>query len=227
MTAPVEYRRAEPEDMTFVVSSWTSSYKSAHAAGILSITPLAVPCASCGAPQDYDFSTVMGHTIRNLLQRPGLEVWVAVNPRARADKRLHGYLVVERDANIPSYEWPTFERRIKHAKELLIHFVFVKQTYRGFGIARALVEAAGLKVDSFIDDEGKARSVIHSPFLYTCKTPAVGQLEGVEKGRLVRANKIPRARWSPLSVRFAKESEIHDQDRNEAPLQDRAPRTAR
>lgn len=195
MTAPaIEYRRAQPEDITFVVSSWTSSYKSAHAAGILSITPLDVPCKSCGAPQPYDYEAVMGHTIRNLLARPGLEVWVAANPRARAPHNLHGYLVCERDANVPSYTWPSFELVVKRSPHPLIHYVLVKQTYRGFGLARALLAAAG------IDPTRQ--------FLYTCKTPAVAQLEGVVKGELKNPNKIPNARWSPLCVRFAKESEI-------------------
>lgn len=192
--ADVEYRRAAPEDLDFVVSSWTSSYKSAHAAGILSITPLDVPCARCSEPQPYDFTAVMGHTIRHLLRRPGLEVWVAANPRAKAPYNLHGYLVCERDANVPSYRYPDFKLVIERSPHPLVHYVFVKQTYRGNGFARALLGAAGIDPTR--------------PFLYSCKTPAVAQLEGVVKGTVRNPNKIPQARWSPLCVRFEKESKI-------------------
>jgi GNAT superfamily N-acetyltransferase len=182
MSAPVHYRQAAPGDLDFVVKSWISSFKSAHAAGILSISPLDVACPTCGAAVPHDFASVMDHTLRAVLKRPGVTVWVAYNPRAAPPSDLHGYLVSETGANLPSYRPPSFELVIVKATEPLIHYMFVKQAYRGFGIARALLDAAGI-------DPTK-------PLLYSCKTADASSLE--------RAGKLPRAKWAPLSVRFQK-----------------------
>ena len=102
MTPPIEYRRAGADDLVFVVESWVSSYKTAHAAGILSITPLDVACPTCGAGVPHDFAAVMKHTVRAILARPGVEVWVVADPSAAPPNDLHGHLVVERGANLPS-----------------------------------------------------------------------------------------------------------------------------
>lgn len=191
MSAPVVYRLAEPPDLDFVVKSWISAFKTAHAAGILRVTapnepPFAAPCPSCGAPVPHDFASVMTPTLHGVLARRGVAVWVASNPRAAPPMDLHGYLVVETGANLPSYRPPDYELMVTTATEPMVHFCFVKRAYRGFGIARALLAAAG------VDPAG--------PLLYSCKTADVSALE--------RAGKLPRAKWSPLSVRFTKESKI-------------------
>lgn len=188
MSAPdFVYRLAEPDDLDFVIKSWVSSFKTAHAAGILRITtqdeqPFAVPCGNCGAPVPHDFTAVMTHTLRAVLKRPGVAVWVAANPEALPPNDLYGFLVVETGANLPSYRPPTFELTVTTAKDPMLHFVFVKRSFRGFGFATGLLRAAG------VDPE--------KPLLYSCKTADVSALE--------KAGKLPRARWSPLSVRFNK-----------------------
>ena len=186
-SATVVYRRAEPGDLDFVVKSWVSAYKTAHSAGILRVTtageePFSVPCANCGAPVPHDFAAVMTHTLHAVLARPGVAVWVASNPRAAPPSDLHGWLVVETGANLPSYRPPNYELVVTTATEPMVHFCFVKRAYRGFGVATALLKAAG------VDPWG--------PLLYSCKTADVSALE--------RAGKLPRAKWSPLSVRFTK-----------------------
>jgi hypothetical protein len=188
VSAPIVYRLAEPPDLDFVVKSWVSAFKTAHSAGILRVTapneePFSVPCAKCGTPMPHDFAAVMTHTLYAVLARPGVAVWVASNPRAAPPMDLHGYLVTETGANLPSYRPPNYELVVTTATEPMVHFCFVKRAYRGFGLAAALFRAAG------VDPAG--------PLLYSCKTADVSALE--------RAGKLPRARWSPLSVRFTKQ----------------------
>jgi len=181
----IEYRQARASDVQFVVRTWIDNYKSAHGAGILSIPEFSVPC-DCGTAIRYDFSAVMEVTLARLLQRPGVTTWMAHNPRERAPHDLYGYLVSETGANMPSYQrGPDGESRmvIESSKDPLIHFVFVKQTYRKLGIARALL--------------GKASIDPQKPFLYTCRTPNVSKLE--------KAGLIPESRWFPLSARFPKD----------------------
>lgn len=180
--APVCYREMRDEDRVFVVKSWVSSFQSAHAAGVLSITPFGVPCRNCGVGVPYDFASVMTHTIEAILRRPGCRTWVAYSPGATPPSDLHGWVSVESGANLPSYRPPTFALSVTTADDPLVHYCFVKRAFRNFGIARALLKAAG------VDPE--------KPLLYSCKTADVSSLE--------KAGKLPRARWSPLSVRFEK-----------------------
>ncbi len=182
----IEYRPAGAGDVQFIIRSWIDSFKGAHGAGILSIPEFAVPC-ECGRPIRYDFSAVMEVTLARLLQRPGLTTWVAYNPRERAPHDLYGFVVSETGANVPSYvprgRGAEYELQVATSTEPLIHFVFVKRTYRQLGIARALLQAAGI-------DPAQ-------PFLYSCKTPVVSKLE--------KAGLMASARWFPLSARFPKE----------------------
>lgn len=180
----IKYRPAEASDVQFIIRTWVDSYKSAHGAGILPIPEFAVPC-ECGKPIRYDFAAVMEPVLANLLQRPGLTTWVAHNPRERAPHDLYGYLVSETGANVPTWgPGPDgrFTMRVTFTDEPLIHFIFVKQVYRGLGLARALLKVAGIDP--------------REPFIYTCRTPNVSKLE--------KAGLIPNSRWFPLSSRFPK-----------------------
>lgn len=190
----IRYRPARAEDIQFIIRSWIDSLKGAHGAGILQIPELVVPC-ECGRPIRYDFSAVHEVTLAALLQRPGLTAWMAYNPRERAPHDLYGFLVSETKPNIPTYvrgsfdvetQRPVYELRIEYSDLPLVHFVFVKQTYRRLGIARQLFKVAGIDPAA--------------PFLYTCKTANVSKLE--------KAGLMRQARWFPLSARFPKESKI-------------------
>jgi hypothetical protein len=182
--ASVLYREAKPDDRTFIVKSWCSSFRAAHAAGIWSISPLHTPCANCGAPQPLHYDAVAPHHLSAILDRPGCKAWVAYNPRAEPPFDLHAYVVVERDAPVPKYRAPHFEMVIESSPDPLVHMVFVKQAYRRFGLARGLFAVAGV--------DPAAR------FLYSTKTSIVATLE--------QARKIPNAKWSPLSARFEKKA---------------------
>lgn len=195
-------RQAVDGDLRFVMKSWIDTYRSADAAGMLSISPLQVPCKGCGALQGYDYATVMAWTITKLLQRPGLKVLVAANPRARPPNDLHGFIVYEMLANVPTYRPPLYELVIRVSSDPLVHYVVVKKIYRKLGIGRALFKAAGI-------DPSR-------PFLHTCHTPALSALQ--------REGKVPGAIWAPASARFEKEtSQIHDSNGSATPIQQ--PRT--
>lgn len=184
-------RPAEPHELAMVMKTWMDSYRTSHSGGILSITPLEAPCASCGAAVGYHYAAVMPLTLKAILARPGVRVLVAANPRADALSNIHGYIVVEDGAQLPSYRPPKFELQLKRADVPLVHYVLVKKIYRGFGIARDLFVAAG---------------VSERHFYYTCTTPSS---ESIRKTR-IKAGK-PFGEWQPLSARFAKEtSQIHD-----------------
>lgn len=188
----IKYRPARADDVQFIIRTWIDSFKGAHGAGLLSIPEFIVPC-KCGEPIRYDFSAVMEVTLAQLLQRPGLTTWMAYNPRERAPHDLYGYLVNEVGANIPTYVRdssaaygrPEYRLQIETSPDPLVHFCFVKQTYRRLGIARQLFQVAGV-------DPTK-------PWLYSCKTANVSKLE--------KAGVMGAARWFPLSARFPKPSE--------------------
>lgn len=190
----IKYRLARADDVQFIIRTWIDSYKGAHGAGMLQIPEFALPLeCDCGRvhPIRYDFSAVMEVTLAQVLQRPGVTTWAAHNPRERAPHDLYGYLVWEKDPNVPSwapsgkYEdgKPVYKLEVVTSDLPLVHFCFVKQTYRHLGLARALFKVAGLDPTA--------------PYLYSCKTSNVSKLE--------KAGVMPRARWFPLSARFPKD----------------------
>jgi len=190
-------RKATPQDLRFVVKTWLDSYRASHTAGLLSLTPHLEPCAHCGNWVDYGYHAVMAKIIRRILERPGVEVLVAANPRALPPNDLHGYIIVERDVKVPFYRPPHYALELRDTDAPLVHYVLVKKIYRNFKLARALFEAAGV-------DPTK-------PFLSTCTTPIS---ESIRK-----AHKIPGNEWSPLCVRFMKDNEQnHDQESEAAPF---------
>lgn len=158
----LSYRRAEERDLPFVVRSWVSSYRTAYAAGLLLMD---------------DYRLIMERQVRRVLERPGVEVWVAYAPDEddpRAD--LYGWIAVERGYEVP------VAGRMQPAEEPLVHYCYVKSNYRREGIARGLFRAAGI-------DPAE-------PFAFTCTTGVVADLR----------HKIPRARWNPLIARHPKQS---------------------
>lgn len=144
-------REANDEDLHFVRENWLDNYRTAHAAGLIQMT---------------SWRDVMGPQLQAVLDREGVEVLVAANPKFKGTR-------------IDLYGWIAHE---KGRRRPLVHYIYVKDPYRGQGIARKLFAAAG------IDPEQE--------FLYTCKTGVVTKLKDV----------IPRARWSPLTARFAQKS---------------------
>ena len=101
-------RAARPNDLRFVVKTWIDSYRGSKTSGILSLSPFELKC-ECGAPIHYDFEAVMTATIARILNNPDVQVIVAANPRAPENVDLHGYIVVEKDPQVPVYRPPLFE----------------------------------------------------------------------------------------------------------------------
>lgn len=159
--------------MGLVVSSWVDSYRNSHAAGMI---PMSI----------YD--KVMRACVDLVLNRPGVKVFVACHPDIqitegpRAD--LYGWIAVEYDIEVPQRTRERINGRNQWTEKLvpagcpLVHYIYVKETYRRMGLARGLLAKAGLKPED--------------RFFFTCKTPVVSDL------------KLPNAKWQPLIARFPK-----------------------
>ena len=191
-------RLATAKDIGFVVKTWLDSYRASHSAGLLSLSPHVESCEACAGPVDYGYAAVMRRIVQRILARPGVSVWVAANPRALPPNDLHGWLVAEKEANVPVYRPPRYQLEVQVSPDPLVHYVYVKKIYRELGLARALFQAAGV-------DPRKR-------FLYTCHTSLSVAVE--------KAGKVPRSEWAPMSARFTKETgKIHDQASDSAPFQ--------
>src|SRR5262245_50434873 len=143
------------EERHFIVDSWVRSFQFAHAAGVIAVEK---------------WFEVMIPEVERLLTRPGSRTIVAYRTGQKdrlAD--LQGFITVDTDD--PEWGQP------------IVHYVFVKEPYRGAGLARGLFAAAS------VDPQ--------KPFLYTATTGAVS--------KIYQSRKIPFARWDPLIARFAKE----------------------
>lgn len=121
---------------------------------------------AAGLIQMSDWAGVMLPQVAKVLARPGVEVLVAANPQnagTRAD--IFGWLCHERGHRRP-----------------LVHYVYVKDDFRGHGFARLLMRKAG------VDPQKE--------FLHTCKTAVLSKL----------SSKIPHARWAPLMARHERKN---------------------
>ncbi len=81
----IDYRRALPRDREFVISTWSSSYKDSHSAGMIT---------------DEDWPSVMHVQIGKTIDRPDCTVIVACDSTARdhiAD--LYGFIAA--DSSVP------------------------------------------------------------------------------------------------------------------------------
>ena len=175
------YRLAEDRDMALVVDSWVDSYRTAHAAGMI---PMPMYKESQRA------------NVRWVLARPGVEVWVAYHPGESPESRadLYGWIAVERGYSVPRAIRQRVGGELRWVEELrpctdpLVHYVFVKESYREHGIAAGLFRAA--RVDRT------------KPFLFTCKTGVLN--ERLRRDGPTLLERHPLARWSPLIARYPK-----------------------
>ena len=83
----IAIRDATPSDLEFVVASFLDSYKTAHAAGLITIK---------------HWHSLMGGEFADILKRPGMRTVVACNPD-ESDRRLdvHGWIASERHDTEP------------------------------------------------------------------------------------------------------------------------------
>lgn len=127
-----------------------------------------------------DWEDVMRPQVVKAMARLGSCCVVACHPDSPSD--LYGFAVAESDVHVPKSERSkgAWQRRMAPAGMPMLVFLYTKQAYRGLGIGRGLMHAAG------VDPE--------KPFLYACKTPAVSKCPLFAHGR-----------FSPLTVRYPKE----------------------
>jgi GNAT superfamily N-acetyltransferase len=166
----IRYRTATEADRALVLDSWVDSYKFSHAAGLVHLD---------------DWDEVMTRQVNRVLDREGVMVWVAADSDfAQAKADILGWICIERDFDVSTSVWRNGKREkvIEPSECPLVHFCYVRQPYRGSGVARALFKAARI--------DPAAR------FLYTCNTAAATKIRA--------AGKIPDSHWSPLIARHPK-----------------------
>lgn len=73
-------RPAIESDQVFIADSWCSSFRTAHAAGLILMD---------------DWRAVMGRTIGRLLARPGVRTLVAAHPGAAEGADIYGWIAVD------------------------------------------------------------------------------------------------------------------------------------
>ncbi|HYF55619.1 MAG TPA: hypothetical protein VEA41_15310 [Salinarimonas sp.] len=87
----IQVRRAIPEDLPFVLSSWLECWREAHYAGTLS---------------HDDYFAAYRKALTALLDREDVEVLVAVNPQETERKyEIYGYLCHEKGYREPTIHW--------------------------------------------------------------------------------------------------------------------------
>lgn len=144
----IAHRLLTPDDRRFVIASWSASFKSSYAAGMI---------------WTDDWATIMHAQIDRVISSPDAQTFVAYE--TKDPTFLYGFISGDTSDATP-----------------VVYYLYVKEPYRRHGIARGLFAALGV-------DPAK-------PFLYACRTDDSVKL----------SNKIPRARWNPLVVRYSKEN---------------------
>ena len=175
----IAYRKATKADFRFIEESWIESYRCAHAAGLISMD---------------DWHDIMLDQVHKVLNRPGVTVHVAYNPNDDSiSSDIYGWLAVETDYRVPVRARVNgkFQDVMEVSKLPLVHYCFVKHTYRRMGIARELFRLIGVEKGDL--------------FNFTCKTAVVTKL------------RLKHGRWLPLVARYTKskpESENNDNASN-------------
>lgn len=154
--------------MAFVYDAWLESFRESHAAG-----PIPMPM----------YRRVYREVITWYLERPGVQLLVACNNQDT--DQVFGFL---------AHETGAFDRSLKRVLPC-VHFVYVKQPFRKFGVGKALFTGAGI-------DPSK-------PFMHTFKTP-----EGTEVSKAKKYG----ANWRPLYGRFPKREDTNAHEASGSPV---------
>lgn len=159
----IKLRTAEERDGRFIRDAWRESYFDAHAAGAL---------------DRETYHVAYRAAIPNIIARAGGKVLVATLDVD--DDEILGFAAYERGAH---------QHRKQRCTAPVLHYVYVKNAYRRFGVARKLLGAAELG----------------DRFEHTFKTADFAAIAR----KLWPDPSAPsgtRARFDPLIVRFAPES---------------------
>lgn len=119
--------------------------------------------------------SVMGPQIVRMLRRPGVRVVVAYKPGEALGADAYGWAAVELRNNQPP----------------LVLYVYVLQPYRRFGIARRLLERAGVELER--------------EWHYASKTAVLSKLRAP----------LRYAKWTPLAARYETQTHESDEARND------------
>ncbi|HVJ93288.1 MAG TPA: hypothetical protein VM580_25985 [Labilithrix sp.] len=117
------YRPPESaDDRNFVISGWSSSYRTSHQAGFISMKR---------------WPAVMRVEIEDALDRPNVRTLLAVDKKNPSS--LSGFIVAD---TTPQFE--KLERGEWKEWPAMLYYVFVKGGHRRYGVARGLFDAIGL-----------------------------------------------------------------------------------
>jgi GNAT superfamily N-acetyltransferase len=165
------------EDLDFVLKSWRESYRMSHMAGPIPMTM---------------YRDVYDAVLRQLLQRPDVEVRIAHARGQRPPDDIFGWIAVERDAwtrerlfNHELGEWGDVDVQLKQP---VVHYLYVKHAFRDQGVARALLAAAG------VDPE--------RPWVHTFSTAVVAKMRTRHRDGRQRLNWA--GAFDPRLCRFPK-----------------------
>jgi hypothetical protein len=109
-------------DRDFVVSSWSSSFRTSYTAGLISMER---------------WADVMRPELVAILERPNVRTLLAVDKKTPS--HLYGFVTADMTTQLEKLErgewreWPA-----------MLYYCYVKSAYREHGIARGLFEAIGL-----------------------------------------------------------------------------------
>lgn len=118
-----------PEELALVRSSWRRGYfRSDHAGPV---------------PREV-WLPVYETIINTIIARPEVEIMVAENPGVAPPDDLYGWMAYERET-----EWHERDRVDGYWQEVairvpVVHFLFVKESFRGHGVAARLLMDAGI-----------------------------------------------------------------------------------
>lgn len=151
----IAYRLALPvdPDRKFIIASWLDSHQYSNTAGLIAMDSW------------YD---VMWPQIARVLDRAGTVTAIA-----------HDADDVDVFVGFASAQPQRRTGIMLMPLAPLLHYVYVKDAFRGAGVARRLLKA--------VDIDARA------PFDYTCSTP--------DSSELTKAGKLNLARWRPLRAR--------------------------
>jgi GNAT superfamily N-acetyltransferase len=175
MTDAIYTRRMRAGDALFVLESWRDSYRMSHTAG-------PVPMSM--------YREVYDELLKRLLERPDVEVFVAFEPDELPPDDLYGFICIERDGwtRVKVREHGRWIDKDVKLEQPIVHYVNVKQSFRGNGVARALFAAAG------VDPE--------RPWTHTFSTALVSKIR--RKHIDGRERRIWAATFDPRLSRFPK-----------------------
>lgn len=154
-------RPMRQDDVAFVRSAWSSSYRTSHYAGMINMR---------------DYADVMHGQIDSILSHQSTSVLVA-EEEGELDHMgrsfLYGFLAFHRDLN--HYKLCDVDKHASRASHPYVYYVYVKSPYRGSRYASRLFAAAGI-------DPSKM-------FAYACRTPYCADL--ASKIPLAQFNPLP------------------------------------